>query len=76
MIALLLYNLILCPVVLHLLRRSCLAETGDLLVVPISINYEEIPEQPSLANEAEGGYRAKLNSQGLLAWLKVRRLRT
>lgn len=50
----------------------CLADTGGAhLIVPIAINYEGIPEQATLANEAQQGSRSGLSNQGLFSWLKV-----
>jgi glycerol-3-phosphate O-acyltransferase len=45
---------------------------GEYVVVPIAINYEEIPEQTHLARDVDQGGRSRLNCRGLLAWLKVR----
>lgn len=51
----------------------CLGETGgDHLLVPITINYERIPEQSIFAAEAAGGARCQLSIEGLLFWLMVR----
>lgn len=52
---------------------SCLAETGgDYLVVPVSIDYEKVPEQSSFATELERGHNSNLSNKGLFTWLKVR----
>lgn len=42
------------------------------MIIPISINYEQIPEQSVLANEADHGFRSGLSNAGLLSWLQVR----
>eukprot|EP00557_Chaetoceros_sp_GSL56_P005710 CAMPEP_0176499892 /NCGR_PEP_ID=MMETSP0200_2-20121128/13204_1 /TAXON_ID=947934 /ORGANISM="Chaetoceros sp., Strain GSL56" /LENGTH=2329 /DNA_ID=CAMNT_0017898411 /DNA_START=71 /DNA_END=7060 /DNA_ORIENTATION=- len=49
----------------------CLAKTkGKHVVVPITINYEVIPEQSCLAEEANGRPRYELSILRLLKWLK------
>ena len=44
---------------------------GEHFFLPITINYESIPEQRSLADEAAGADRRRLNIFGMLRWLKV-----
>ena len=47
---------------LCLYYNRCLCETGgNHLVIPISINYEIIPEQSSLAIETDGKFRKKMS---------------
>lgn len=49
----------------------CLCETGgNHLVIPISINYEIIPEQLSLAIETDGKFRNKMRILDLFSWMK------
>ncbi len=43
---------------------------GNHVVVPITINYERIPEQTNLSNEASSSRRGHLNVAALIAWLK------
>lgn len=51
----------------------CLAKTkGKHVVIPITINYEVIPEQSCLAEEADGRPRYELSIIRLIKWLKVR----
>jgi alkyldihydroxyacetonephosphate synthase len=50
---------------------KCLKESGgDHVIVPVTINYERIPEQEILSEEASGGARNSLNVFGLLGWMK------
>ncbi len=52
--------------------NRCLKETGGKhLVVPITINYDRIPEQSILAKEEEGYFESKMDLYGLCSWLKV-----
>jgi len=46
--------------------------TGDdHMILPISINYERIPEQSLMLKENSGGRRKKLALPGLFRWLLV-----
>ena len=48
----------------------CLQETsGDLVILPITINYEAIPDQASLSADGESGSGSNLRVQSLLKWL-------
>jgi 1-acyl-sn-glycerol-3-phosphate acyltransferase len=52
----------------------CLQSTDEpYLIIPISISYEALPDQGSLASEARGEQSSGLSSSGLLCWLQVRR---
>jgi len=51
---------------------KCLASTkGDHVIVPITINYEALPEQSCLAEEADGNRKNELSIARLLSWIKV-----
>jgi glycerol-3-phosphate O-acyltransferase len=51
----------------------CLNDIGGTYVlVPITINYERIPEQRILAEEACGSNRKIFCLSDLMVWLKVR----
>jgi Acyltransferase len=54
-----------------LLRWLC-EDEFDYLILPITINYERIPEQETLSAEAAGGMAPGMNFGGMLSWLKVR----
>ncbi len=56
------------------MQHRCLNESGGkFLIVPITINYEKIPEQSGLSVEAEGNNLGfKMSIFGLFSWLKVR----
>jgi hypothetical protein len=54
-----------------LLRWLCEDDEFDYLIIPITINYERIPELETLSAEAAGGMTAGLNLSGMLSWLKV-----
>jgi glycerol-3-phosphate O-acyltransferase len=55
-----------------LICNRCLSETGGKhLIIPISVNYEAIPEQSSLAMEADGEFGNKMSIFQLFSWLKV-----
>mmetsp|Transcript_40059 Transcript_40059/g.96714 ORF Transcript_40059/g.96714 Transcript_40059/m.96714 type:complete len:2288 (-) Transcript_40059:1058-7921(-) len=48
-----------------------LAESGSSnTIIPITVNYEAIPEQNQLSDEAAGSPRQKLSLVGLLVWLQ------
>jgi alkyldihydroxyacetonephosphate synthase len=48
----------------------CVAELGDShLVLPITINYEALPDQDSLINEASATRRDSMSISKLLSWL-------
>ena len=48
----------------------CLQETsGDLVILPITINYEAIPDQASLSADGESGSGSNLRVRSLLKWL-------
>ena len=46
---------------------------GNHVIVPIAINYEALPEQSGLANEADGNSRSHLSIVRLFSWFKVSR---
>jgi len=49
----------------------CLMNTGgNHLIVPITVNYEAIPEQSDLTTEANGRSRSKLALPPLFSWLR------
>jgi glycerol-3-phosphate O-acyltransferase len=51
---------------------KCLANTkGDHVIVPITINYEALPEQSCLAEEADGNRKNELSIARLVSWIKV-----
>ena len=52
------------------LLKSLLASGGDHVILPITINYEGIPEQNILSEEAAGNSRRMLNITGMVGWLK------
>jgi hypothetical protein len=55
---------------MHLYR--CLHESGGThVIVPITINYERIPEQKVLIEEACGNSKKVLRLSDLMVWLKV-----
>lgn len=55
---------------MHLYR--CLHESGGThVIVPITINYERMPEQMVMAEEACATSRRVLRLSDLLVWLKV-----
>jgi 1-acyl-sn-glycerol-3-phosphate acyltransferase len=54
-----------------LLRWLC-EDEFDYLILPITINYERIPEQETLSAESAGGMATGMNLAGMLSWLKVR----
>jgi glycerol-3-phosphate O-acyltransferase len=45
---------------------------GKHVIIPITINYEGLPEQRELSEEAAGTHRRTLKINGLFGWLKVR----
>jgi len=47
----------------------CLTEEQDAVIVPITVNYERIPEQEVLSTEAAGGDCGGMSLCGLLRWL-------
>ena len=48
----------------------CVAELGDNhLVLPVTINYEALPDQESLLNEASGNRHEKMSLSKLFSWL-------
>ena len=50
----------------------CLAEAGgNYTIVPITINYERLPEQSVLADEIDSHRRRNLSLLGCLKWLQV-----
>ena len=63
-------------------RRFVPAKTGLIrwiqdsepgcIVIPITINYERIPEQEALSAEVRDGISRGLNLTGVISWLKVR----
>jgi glycerone phosphate O-acyltransferase len=52
--------------------KSLKQSGGEHVVIPITINYEELPEQRSMSEEAAGTNRRGLKISGMLEWLKVR----
>jgi alkyldihydroxyacetonephosphate synthase len=50
--------------------KSLSESGGDHVFIPITINYEGIPEQRQLSEEASGTDRQKLNVLGMLEWLR------
>ena len=52
--------------------RSLSKSGGQHIIVPVTINYEGIPEQSVLAGDVGHSCRANLNIEGMLRWLKVR----
>ena len=44
---------------------------GNHVIVPIAINYESLPEQSRLANEADGSTKTQLCILRLFNWFKV-----
>jgi len=53
---------------------KCLVKTeGTHVIVPITINYEALPEQACLAEEADGSRKNELSIVRLLKWFKTAR---
>lgn len=48
----------------------CIQDQGRMIVVPITINYERMPDQDALTAEATGGLSRGLNVSSLVKWLR------
>lgn len=52
--------------------KSLKQSGGEHMFIPITINYETLPEQSFMSDEASGTYRGGLRLSGMIGWLKVR----
>ena len=51
--------------------KSLKQSGGEHVLIPITINYESIPEHKELAFETTGNDSTRLSTIGFLSWLKV-----
>lgn len=51
--------------------KSLSSTKGENIVLPVTINYESLPEQACLANEVNGDSKGKMSFFSLLTWMKV-----